>query len=158
MAKNCQKRDIIAKIWKANWQSSMRKRSAKFRLTWIILKTILIFNIFKALPWQFGQFRGTSNFVGQKTGSGFDNLLWGPWIGKKSTKRITKSINWIEWKFCLDIHFGNILKPFLLRYQKLLRANSQCAEEMRDQQIELPQTVEELQFLALQLREDLVSL
>jgi hypothetical protein len=27
---------------------------------------------------------------------------------------------------------------------------------MREQQIELPQTVEELQFLALQLREDLV--
>lgn len=50
-----------------------------------------------------------------------------------------------------------IKSKFLFRYQKLLRANSQCAEEMRDQQIELPQTVEELQFLALQLREDLVS-
>lgn len=43
------------------------------------------------------------------------------------------------------------------RYQRMLHKNAQKADEMREQCIDLPQTVDELTLLALQLREDLVS-
>lgn len=43
------------------------------------------------------------------------------------------------------------------RYQKLLGLNRQKAEEMRDQIIDFPQSVEELQILCLQLREELIE-
>uniref|UniRef100_A0A0N5ADD9 FYVE-type domain-containing protein n=1 Tax=Syphacia muris TaxID=451379 RepID=A0A0N5ADD9_9BILA len=43
------------------------------------------------------------------------------------------------------------------KYLKLLGANRKCAEEMRAQAIELPQDVDQLQFLCLQLREELIE-
>nr|CRZ22026.1 BMA-RABN-5 [Brugia malayi] len=43
------------------------------------------------------------------------------------------------------------------RYLKLLGANRKCSTEMRDQTIELPQDVDQLQFLCLQLREELIE-
>ncbi|KAI1711767.1 rabaptin-like protein [Ditylenchus destructor] len=43
------------------------------------------------------------------------------------------------------------------RYEKLLGLNRQKASEMREQNIELPQAVDELEFLALQLREELIE-
>uniref|UniRef100_A0A914BUS3 FYVE-type domain-containing protein n=1 Tax=Acrobeloides nanus TaxID=290746 RepID=A0A914BUS3_9BILA len=43
------------------------------------------------------------------------------------------------------------------KYQKLLGLNRQKAEEMRDQIIDFPQSVEELQILCLQLREELIE-
>uniref|UniRef100_A0A914H971 FYVE-type domain-containing protein n=1 Tax=Globodera rostochiensis TaxID=31243 RepID=A0A914H971_GLORO len=49
------------------------------------------------------------------------------------------------------------LKTLYEKYQRLLHKNAQKAEEMRDQCIDLPQTVDELTLLALQLHEDLIS-
>uniref|UniRef100_A0A8R1Y3K0 FYVE-type domain-containing protein n=1 Tax=Onchocerca volvulus TaxID=6282 RepID=A0A8R1Y3K0_ONCVO len=43
------------------------------------------------------------------------------------------------------------------RYLKLLGANRKCSTEMRDQTIELPQDIDQLQFLCLQLREELIE-
>ncbi|VDM98030.1 unnamed protein product [Thelazia callipaeda] len=43
------------------------------------------------------------------------------------------------------------------RYQKLLGINRKCASEMQAQTIELPQDVDQLQFLCLQLREELIE-
>jgi len=43
------------------------------------------------------------------------------------------------------------------RYHRLLALNKQKAQEMREEEIELPQTVEQLQFLTLQLREQLIE-
>lgn len=46
---------------------------------------------------------------------------------------------------------------FFSRYEALSCLNSRKANEMREQNIELPQTVDQLQFLALQLREELIE-
>uniref|UniRef100_A0A915DR05 FYVE-type domain-containing protein n=1 Tax=Ditylenchus dipsaci TaxID=166011 RepID=A0A915DR05_9BILA len=43
------------------------------------------------------------------------------------------------------------------RYQNLLGLNKQKANEMREQNIDLPQTVEDLELVALQLREELIE-
>ncbi|VDD85122.1 unnamed protein product [Enterobius vermicularis] len=43
------------------------------------------------------------------------------------------------------------------KYLKLLGTNRRCAEEMQAQKIELPQDVDQLQFLCLQLREELIE-
>jgi len=43
------------------------------------------------------------------------------------------------------------------RYEKLLGMRKMKADELREQMIDLPQTVEELQFLCLQLREELID-
>ena len=47
--------------------------------------------------------------------------------------------------------------PNLPSYSKLLGLNRQKAAEMREQDIELPQTIDQLQFLTLQLREELIE-
>ena len=59
-------------------------------------------------------------------------------------------------KFLKHIIVRQILL-YLNRYQKLLGLNKEKASEMSAQNIELPQTVEHLQFLALQLREELIE-
>ena len=43
------------------------------------------------------------------------------------------------------------------RYEKLLGIRKVKADELREQMIDLPQSVEELQFLCLQLREELID-
>lgn len=43
------------------------------------------------------------------------------------------------------------------KFQKLLGANRKCATEMQAQAIELPADVDQLQFLCLQLREELIE-
>ncbi|KAE9556257.1 hypothetical protein FO519_000596 [Halicephalobus sp. NKZ332] len=43
------------------------------------------------------------------------------------------------------------------KYEKLLGMRKLKADELREQMIDLPQTVEELQFLCLQLREELID-
>lgn len=45
----------------------------------------------------------------------------------------------------------------MCRYRKLLGLNREHSSKMREKDIELPQTVDQLQFLALQLREELIE-
>ncbi|TKR77940.1 hypothetical protein L596_018827 [Steinernema carpocapsae] len=49
------------------------------------------------------------------------------------------------------------IKALSLRYHKLLGANRQSAAEMQSQTIELPQDIDQLQYLCLQLREELIE-
>ena len=59
--------------------------------------------------------------------------------------------------------FATILAAILLLsfmselFQNLLGANRKCADEMQAQTIELPQDMDQLQFLCLQLREELIE-
>lgn len=50
----------------------------------------------------------------------------------------------------------NLLK-FSFYFQKLCGVNRKCASEMQAQAIELPQDIDQLQFLCLQLREELIE-
>ncbi|KAM3724719.1 Rab GTPase-binding effector protein [Dirofilaria immitis] len=43
------------------------------------------------------------------------------------------------------------------RYLKLLGTNRECSAKMREQKIELPQDIDQLQFLCLRLREELIE-
>uniref|UniRef100_A0A1I7ZTI0 FYVE-type domain-containing protein n=1 Tax=Steinernema glaseri TaxID=37863 RepID=A0A1I7ZTI0_9BILA len=49
------------------------------------------------------------------------------------------------------------IRTLSLKYHKLLGANRQTASEMQSQAIELPQDIDQLQYLCLQLREELIE-
>ena len=78
-------------------------------------------------------------------------------LGRKQESDLAICVEDLELAKSRQKELHSQLEALNERYQKLLRTNTQSAEEMREQQIELPQTVEELQFLALQLREDLIG-